>query len=67
MKFPKFHLDFLDDSLFCSKCGMSPRASKDHVASFTRTMMTPSKEISTGMSLENVVLTALAKNQQMEN
>jgi hypothetical protein len=67
MKFPKFHLDFFDDSLFCSKCGMSPRASMEDVASFTKTIITPSMEISTGMSLENVVLTAPAKNTQMEN
>ncbi len=51
MKCPKCHLDVLDDSRFCSKCGEPIHSAEKDLASFTKTLVTPSAGVALGSLL----------------
>ncbi|MCJ7488161.1 MAG: protein kinase, partial [Candidatus Aminicenantes bacterium] len=51
VKCPQCHSEILDDSRFCSKCGMPIHATEEELAAFTKTLATPSKGVSFGSLL----------------
>ena len=48
---PKCHSEILDDSRFCSKCGMPIHATEEELAAFTKTLVTPSTGVTLGSLL----------------
>ena len=51
MKCPKCQSDILDDSYFCSKCGISIRPSEELLVSQTKTILKPMEELLPGTIL----------------
>jgi len=51
VKCPKCHSEILDDSRFCSKCGLPIHATEEELAAFTKTLVTPSTGVTLGSLL----------------
>ncbi len=51
IKCPKCHSEVLDDSRFCSKCGMPIHATEEEMAAFTKTLVTPGAGVPLGILL----------------
>jgi DNA-directed RNA polymerase subunit RPC12/RpoP len=51
IKCPKCHSEILDDSHFCSRCGTPIHATEEELATFTKTLVTPSTGVAIGTLL----------------